>query len=154
MKMFLCPMCEDLTDSFTWETNLIVSSVVSVFDGKVESYDENQMPTHKNDTLMCSECSSTIKGDIKTAEKFVVEVEYDDNDNLKDIKPIGKYWKESPIWFNSIKDKLTGKIKSAKEQLNIPIYYYTDTNGNKIYDIEEMRREFERQLKKVVESEN
>ena len=46
-------------------------------------------------------------------------------------------------------------IEKADEpnRIVIPVFYYREGN-KKVFDTEEMRREFERQLKKVVESEN
>lgn len=37
---------------------------------------------------------------------------------------------------------MTKEIKTP-ETISIPIYYYIDEQGNKIYDIEEMTKEFE-----------
>tara|TARA_Y100001963_G_C6497762_1_gene316453 strand:- start:245 stop:442 length:198 start_codon:yes stop_codon:yes gene_type:complete len=34
--------------------------------------------------------------------------------------------------------------------INIPIYYSTDDDGNKIYDLEEMADHFENKLSKIV----
>ena len=34
--------------------------------------------------------------------------------------------------------------------IQIPIYYYEDDDGNKVYDLESMAEEFENELSKVV----
>ena len=36
------------------------------------------------------------------------------------------------------------------DKIEIPIYFYTDDDGNKIYDYEAMAEEFENRLSKVV----
>tara|TARA_R100001510_G_C7637346_1_gene195278 strand:+ start:106 stop:297 length:192 start_codon:yes stop_codon:yes gene_type:complete len=46
-----------------------------------------------------------------------------------------------------------GKEMKKKEKLNkiqIPIYYYKDDDGNKVYDYESMAEEFENELSKIV----
>jgi hypothetical protein len=46
-----------------------------------------------------------------------------------------------------------GKEMKKKEKLNkiqIPIYYYEDDDGNKVYDYESMAEEFENELSKIV----
>jgi hypothetical protein len=44
-----------------------------------------------------------------------------------------------------IADSLEKKT-SSKDVIEIGIYYYTDENGKKVYDIEEMYREFETKI--------
>ena len=36
------------------------------------------------------------------------------------------------------------------DKIEIPIYFYTDDDGNKVYDYEAMAEEFENRLSKVV----
>ena len=36
-----------------------------------------------------------------------------------------------------------------QNSIEIGVYYYIDENGNKVYDIEEMRREFETKLNQL-----
>ena len=46
-----------------------------------------------------------------------------------------------------------GEEMIKKEKLNkiqIPIYYYEDDDGNKVYDYESMAEEFENELSKIV----
>ena len=46
-----------------------------------------------------------------------------------------------------------GEEIKKKEKLNkiqIPIYYYKDDDGNKVYDYESMAEEFENELSKIV----
>ena len=38
-----------------------------------------------------------------------------------------------------------------KDKIEIPVCYYEDDNGNKVYDLEEMAEEFERQLSELTE---
>ena len=38
-----------------------------------------------------------------------------------------------------------------KDKIEIPICYYEDDNGNKVYDLEAMAEEFENQLSKLTE---
>jgi len=148
VKMFLCPLCEELTDSLTWTTQTKVHSTINISaDGKIEVYDDFQEVAIP-DTLVCNECLEEFRGDKDTAEEYIVEVEYDEHHNPKDIKPIGKYWREHPTWLSSIKNKLRRQTKFAGE-LAVPIYYYIDERGHKVYDTEEMKREFERKLKEL-----
>jgi hypothetical protein len=54
-----------------------------------------------------------------------------------------------PIYYDV--DEMTKKTKTplflqTNETINVPIYYYIDEEENKIYDIEEMTKEFETKL--------
>ena len=44
------------------------------------------------------------------------------------------------------------EMKKIEEHagIQIPIYYYEDDDGNKVYDYEEMAEEFENELSKIV----
>ena len=41
-------------------------------------------------------------------------------------------------------------IGKIMDKIEIPIYFYTDDDGNKVYDYEAMAEEFENRLSKVV----
>jgi|3_EtaG_2_1085321.scaffolds.fasta_scaffold43606_2 hypothetical protein len=47
------------------------------------------------------------------------------------------------------KKKRTLKTLQEQHQIIVTIYSYTDENGKKIYDFEEMQRKFERKLEKL-----
>ena len=41
----------------------------------------------------------------------------------------------------------------TKSEIVIPMFYFVDENGNKIYDEDEMRKEFEYQLEQIKKNE-
>ena len=44
------------------------------------------------------------------------------------------------------------KTKTMENVIEVGIYYYVDENGTKVYDTEEMTREFEQKLSELDES--
>ena len=45
-------------------------------------------------------------------------------------------------------NNMTNKV-TKKETIEIPLYYYENKDGNKIYDFEEMTNEFEQKLSEL-----
>jgi hypothetical protein len=45
-------------------------------------------------------------------------------------------------------------MDSMYNQLTVGIYYYTDEDGKKVFDVEEMRAEFEMKLEEILKTEN
>ena len=51
--------------------------------------------------------------------------------------------------INDLQDLLPiiDNLPMEEQTINVGVYYYIDDEGNKVYDVEEMQREFETKLK-------
>jgi len=51
--------------------------------------------------------------------------------------------------INDLQDLLPiiDNLPLEEQTINVGVYYYIDDEGNKVYDVEEMKREFETKLK-------
>ena len=47
---------------------------------------------------------------------------------------------------------MANKTKNEETQIVVPIMYYIDEDGNKVYDFEEMANHFENELSKLDEN--
>ena len=107
MKAFLCPLCLDITDSFTLTTQTeTITEITTNPKGEIHEYQDDN-PSVIREYMMCDVCGDYLEGHECNAEDYLVEVEYSDEIGRKitSITPIGNYWKEHKEKLDEVIDE-------------------------------------------------